>query len=210
MKKQIAVIAVLLFSGFFLCMSKVIAAQDPIATVKSVADQMIGHLQQNRATLKTNPSLVYSLANRIIVPRADLDEMSRRVLPPVIWNQASPGQRSEFKREFTTVLVRTYASALASYTDQTIQFYPIRGGSQGRSTVTVNSEIVRSDGPSIPVKYSLILRGSDWKLYDMTVEGVSMLQSFRSQFADKLSQGNMASLIHALRQHNASNSRGSE
>jgi phospholipid transport system substrate-binding protein len=157
-------------------------------------------------SLKSNPTQVYSLANKLVVPHADLDYMSKRVLPPQIWAQASNAQRTDFKREFTSLLVRTYASALADYSDQTVKFYPVRGGAAGKSTVQVSSEIVRSDGPSIPVSYSLIAAGSQWKVYDMTVEGVSMLESFRSQFANKLSQGNMSDLISALKQHNQQNS----
>lgn len=175
----------------------------PVEMLQSVADQMIASLKANKTTLRQNPSLVYSLATKIIVPHANLDEMSKRVLPPQTWNSATPSQRQEFKREFTTLLVRTYASALAEYKDQTVHFYPVRGGYEGRSTVKVNSQIIRPDGPSISVNYSLVAMGSSWRLYDMTVEGVSMLQSFRSQFSDQLSRGDMANLIKVLKQHNS-------
>ena len=177
------------------------AANDPVAMLQSIANQMISSLKAHKTTLRQNPALVYSLANRIIVPHADLEEMSKRVLPPQTWNSATPAQRSEFEREFTKTLVRTYASALAEYKDQSVKFFPVRGG-QGNS-VKVNSQIIRSDGPSISVSYSLISRNSSWRLYDMTVEGVSMLQSFRSQFSDALGKGDMASLIRTLKQHNS-------
>lgn len=176
------------------------AASGPVEMLQSVADQMIASLKANKTTLKQNPQLVYSLAYKIIVPHADLDEMSKRVLPPQTWNSASAGQRQEFEREFTQLLVRTYASALAEYKDQTIRFFPVRGAA-GR-TVKVNSQIIRSDGPSISVNYSLVSTSSGWRLYDMTVEGVSMLQSFRSQFSDQLARGDMANLIKVLKQHN--------
>ncbi|HSW92827.1 MAG TPA: ABC transporter substrate-binding protein [Gammaproteobacteria bacterium] len=178
------------------------AGGGPVDMLQSVADQMIASLKANKTTLKQNPGLVYSLATRIIVPHADLDEMSKRVLPPQTWNSASASQRQAFKREFTTLLVRTYASALAEYKDQTVRFFPVRGGYAGRSTVRVDSQIIRSDGPSISVNYSVVSTGSGWRLYDMTVEGVSMLQSFRSQFSDQLARGDMASLINVLKQHN--------
>ncbi|HSW69344.1 MAG TPA: ABC transporter substrate-binding protein [Gammaproteobacteria bacterium] len=180
------------------------ASGDPVSMLQSVADQMIASLKARKTTLKENPSLVFSLAYKIIVPHADLDEMSKRVLPPQTWNSASASERQEFKREFTKLLVRTYASALAEYKDQTVKFFPVRGGSEGKSTVSVNSQIIRSDGPSISVRYSLISTGGGWRLYDMTVEGVSMLQSFRSQFSDQLARSNMASLIRVLKQHNGS------
>lgn len=204
MKKNLLSVLTLLVIG---CLSLVSvsarAAGDPISMLKSVADQMITNLKQHQTTLKQNPALVYSLANRIIVPHADLDEMSKRVLPPRTWNSATSTQRSVFEHEFTTTLVRTYASALAQYKDQTIKFFPVRGGYAGRQTVRVNSQIIRSNGPSISVVYSLVSRGGEWRLYDMTVEGVSMLESFRSQFADQLARGNMESLINVLKQHNA-------
>lgn len=204
MNKKIVFTSVLLcllsFISFFPRMS--FAAEDPRVMLNSVANQMISGLKTRKTTLKNNPSVVYSLAYKIIVPHADLDEMSKRVLPAQTWNQASAVQRAAFKKEFTWLLVRTYASALADYTNETVQFYPVRGGTS-RASITVNSQIIRTDGPSIGVNYSLVQKSSQWKLYDMTVEGISMLESFRSQFADKLAQGNIVSLISALKQHNA-------
>ena len=204
MKKYISKVLAFFMMGFlFLGMAQ--AAGDPVGMLNSIADQMISALKANKTTLKTNPTLVYSLARKIIVPHADLAEMSKRVLPPRTWDSATPAQRSQFEREFTTTLVRTYASALAEYKDQTIQFFPVRGGYQGKTSVNVDSKIVRSDGPSLAVRYSLVSRGAQWKLYDMTVEGVSMLESFRSQFSDQLSQGNIADVIKTLQQHNSGN-----
>jgi phospholipid transport system substrate-binding protein len=201
---------VVLFASLMLAGMQVASANDsdPVSMLQSLADQMIANLKSNKATLKTNPSLVYSLARKIVVPHADLSEMSKRVLPPQIWNSATASQRSQFENEFTTLLVRTYASALSDYTDQTVEFHPVRGGVVGKSTVRVDSQIVRSDGAPINVNYRLIRQGSVWKLYDMTVEGVSLIESFRSQFADKVSQGSdMAGLIQYISAHNAKNGR---
>lgn len=180
-----------------------VASSDPAATVNNVANQMIAQLKAHQTTLKQNPHLVYSLAYKIIVPRANINEMSRRVLPARVWQQASASERAQFAKEFTNMLVRTYASALAEYKDQTLRLFPVRGGYEGQSTVKVDSQIIRTDGPSIAVSYRLIRAGSDWKMYDLIVEGVSLIESFRSQFADQLSQGNINSLIHRMQQHNA-------
>ncbi len=178
------------------------AATDPVSELNSIANRLIDKLKAHQATLKSDPSYVYSVAYQVVVPYAAVDEMTRRVLPPQIWNQATASQRSRFQKQFITMLVHTYASALADYSDQTVHFYPVRGGYQGRSNIQVMSNIERSDGPAISVSYRLVQRGSSWRLYDMSVEGVSMLESFRSQFADVLSQGNMDSLIQALQEHN--------
>lgn len=201
MKKNIFLPFLLLTSLFIFWMPKAVFAQDPVAMLNGIANQMIEHLKADKATLKTDPSRVYSLAYKFVVPHADLEYMSKRVLPAQTWQKASPAERSAFKKEFATLLVRTYASALADYSDQTVQFYPVRGASG--ATVTVRSQIIRSDGPSIPVVYSLVSQGSNWKLFDMSVEGVSMLQSFRSQFADNLSHGNISDLIQVLKNHNS-------
>lgn len=207
MKKFFAFIGGILFLGSL--WTTVIAAgnnNDPVNMLNSVAEQTISALKARKATLQKNPTVVYSLANKYIVPHADIAEMSKRVLPPSVWEKATPSQRAQFQNEFTTLLVRTYASALADYKDQTVRFFPVRGGFVGKNNVRVDSQIIRTDGPAISVSYRMLLKGSQWKLYDLTVEGVSLLESFRSQFADKLAQGDITDLIRELKQHNANNS----
>ncbi len=205
MKKFSSILAkTILVLGSLIWTGNVMAASsaNPVAMMQSLADDMISALKANQTTLKSNPTLVYSLAHKIIVPHADLAEMSMRVLPPQTWNSATPAQRSQFQKQFTDLLVHTYASALAEYKDQTVKFFPVRGGYAGKSTVKVDSQIVRNDGPSISVNYRLINKGSEWKLYDMTVEGISLLESFRSQFADKLGREDISALIRDLAAHN--------
>lgn len=172
---------------------------DPVALLKYIANNMIQGLKSNQATLKTKPGVVYNLAYQYVVPYANLDEMSKRVLPPRIWNGATDNQRSQFKDLFTRTVIRTYASALTNYNNQTIQFYPLRTG-QG-NTVEVRSQIISSNREPINVTYRLVRTTSGWKLYDMSVEGVSMLSSFRSQFADILSRGDMDTLLKRLSGH---------
>ncbi|MCD6038896.1 MAG: mlaC [Gammaproteobacteria bacterium] len=201
--KKITILVGILFAFFWGSVQMAFAnSNDPVGMMQMLANEMITSLKAHKTTLKNNPKLVYSLAYKIVIPHADLDEMSQRVLPPQTWNNASASQRTQFKKEFTDLLVRTYASALGDYTDQNIRFFPVRGGASGKDTVTVNSQIVRSDGPSVAVSYKLHLKGSSWMVYDMAVEGVSLLQSFQEQFRQKLSQGTMDQLLKDLREHN--------
>ncbi|OGT37018.1 MAG: hypothetical protein A3F12_01095 [Gammaproteobacteria bacterium RIFCSPHIGHO2_12_FULL_38_14] len=194
---------VLIFSLFYFANVTHAASfqNDPIALLQHIADNMIAGLKANKATLKSKPQVVYRLARQYVVPYADLNAMSQRVLPPATWNSATPAERAQFKQLFTTTLIRTYASALTSYQDQTIQFFPIRGNYQGRQSVVVNSEISGSNQQSIRVSYRLLNQNGSWRLYDMSVEGVSMLESFRSQFSDILSRGNMSELLNRMQQH---------
>ncbi len=174
---------------------------NPVSLLEYIADNMINGLRAKKATLKNNPSAVYNLAYQYVVPYADIPEMAKRVLPPTVWNNATSAQRARFQKEFTRTLIRTYASALSAYEDQSVQFYPVRGGYQGLKTVEVKSQITSSSRDPIRVSYRLLRVGSVWRLYDMSVEGVDMLESFRSQFADILSQGNIDTLIARMSSH---------
>ncbi len=187
----------------FSCVTTYAQSGDPVSLLRNIANNMIAGLKANKATLKTKPQIVYNLAHRYVVPFADLDRMAREVLPPSVWEGATPAQRQQFKSEFTTTVIRTYASALTSYQDQTIRFFPVRGGTEGRNTVEVNSEIDSSQNQPINVSYRLVRNGGAWRLYDMSVEGVDMLESFRAQFADILQQGNMTQLLQRLSGHNS-------
>lgn len=172
---------------------------DPVGLLKYIADNMISELRSNQATLKTKPEIVYQLAYRYVVPYADLGEMSKHVLPPRVWNSASAAQREQFQKEFTRLVIRTYASALTSYKDQQVHFFPVRDSG---NNVEVKSEITSSSSSPISVVYRLVRSDGKWKVYDMSVEGVSLISSFRSQFADILASSNLDGLLSRLSQHN--------
>lgn len=190
-----------ILSSWFFVLSAYAAPQgDPVQLLRYVADNMIAGLKAHQATLKTKPQIVYNLAYQYVVPYAALSEMSKRVVPPQTWNSATPAQREQFQKEFTRTLIRTYASSLTAYKDQTVQFFPVRGG-EG-NTVEVRSEINSSDNQPISVTYRMIREGGGWRLIDLSVEGVDMLESFRAQFADILSQGSMDELLKRMASHN--------
>jgi phospholipid transport system substrate-binding protein len=137
-----------------------------------------------------------------VAPHFALQEMSRIVVGRNAWNAATPDQRMQFAQQFKKLLIRTYSSALASYQDETVKFMPIRGGISG-NRVQVNSVILRQGAPSIAVSYRLIQLGQDWKVYDLSVDGISLVESYRTQFAAQISQGgNLSTLTQKLMQHN--------
>lgn len=181
---------------------QVLAAQSPDVLLKNISDRMLARLDRQKATLKSNAGVVYNLVEEILLPHVDKTGMARSVVGRSAWFNASPATRTRFTNEFTTLVVRTYSTALATYTNETIEFHPVRGGYAGKSRVQVSSLIVRNGAPNVPVDYRLILKGDRWYIYDMSVEGVSLLQSFRSQFAGELSRNNLASLVDSLAKHN--------
>jgi phospholipid transport system substrate-binding protein len=177
------------------------AQSSPVAMLQQTSNQLLRELKQNRGQLRQNPGYVRTLVRRVIVPHFDLVTMSRSVMGRDAWMRATPAQRQRFIREFTQLAIRTYSAALSAYSDQEVEFYPLRNsGSDGR--VQVESKILQNDGPSTPVSYRLVLSGSQWKVYDFSVEGVSMVQSFRSQFSDDLSSGNIDRLNNRIASHN--------
>ena len=177
---------------------------DPMIMLKQTTDQLLATLKANQAKLKGNPTFIYNIVNQLLLLHVNVQVMSMSVLGRTAWNQATPAQRTAFTKAFTTTVVKTYSSALNAFTNETIKFFPIRGGYQGKQVLQVNSQVIRPDGPPVPISYSLVLQGSIWQVYDLSVEGISLLQSFRSQFSSQLAQGQtIAQVITDLQQHNA-------
>jgi phospholipid transport system substrate-binding protein len=189
----------------FSCLiTNVALAQDPapLTMLKQVSSQMLSSLQQNRSQLKNNPQLVHRIVSQILLPHVDLDNMSRAVVGRNYWSKATSAQQSQFKKEFTDTVIRTYSTAISSYDEEQIKFYPIRGFNPGQAQTQVRSVIVRKNGQVIPVSYRLIFKNGRWLVYDFSVEGVSLVQSYQSQFAGVLSQSGFPGLLTRLQQHN--------
>lgn len=181
--------------------SQVVWSQtSPIPMLETTAADIIATLKQHRASLKHDHQVIYQAVSRYLVPNVDVNGMARSVLGREAWNKASANDRRDFTRVFTQLVIRTYANPLAEYTDETVKFLPLRGSSDGRF-IRVNSVIIRSSGQNIPLSYSLVLKGNAWKIYDLSVEGVSLLQSFRSQFGQILQNSTMQDLIAQMQKN---------
>src|SRR6185437_10085807 len=149
---------------------------------------------------KSNPGIIYKAVEENLLPIVDVTGMSRSVLGRQAWNKATEAERAEFSKAFTKLVIRTYATPLAEYSDETVQFLPIRGALNDRF-IRVNSVVVRSQGRNIPLSYSLVSKDGSWKVYDISVEGVSLLQSFRSQFAQALQSSSVSDITKQMLQN---------
>ncbi len=194
--KKLTLSVVMLFISQFLW-----AQPSPLPMLENTAEQIITTLKQNKENLKQKPQIIYGAVQRYLIPNVDLDGMSRSVLGRQIWSKASASEKKEFTQAFTQLVIRTYASPLAEYSDEIIKFLPLRSALDGRFT-RINSIILRSSGQKIPLSYSLVAKNDGWKIYDLSVEGVSLLQSFRSQFAQSLQGSNIKTLIKQLQDAN--------
>jgi len=186
---------------FFVLSSLSWAAVSPVPMLEKTADQIIDTLDKNKSHLKENPLFVQRTVREHLLPHIDVQGMARSVLGRNAWARATPVERDRFTQAFSKLVVRTYAAPLAEYSNEKIMFLPERAAPNGRFT-RVNSVIIRANGQKIPLSYSLVLKNGDWKVYDLSVEGVSLLQSFRTQFGQILKMTDMDALIMQLNKQN--------
>jgi phospholipid transport system substrate-binding protein len=186
--------------------SATVAADDtmpvPQALVKQATDDMLKALKDNEAELETNPDKIYELVEAILMPHLDFEKMSKLALGKN-WRNANDEQRVRFIEEFRLLLVRTYSTAMLEYTDEEIRFLPFRDD-LSRKRVTVPMEVLQPGGPSIPMALSLYQNKEDaWKVYDVKIDGISLVTTYRSSFANEIRSGGMDKLIESLAERNA-------
>lgn len=183
-----------------LAVSVAFAAMSPQELVKQTSKRMIDALQHEKTDLKKNPQRVTQLVNEIVLPHFDFARMSKLALGRY-WRRADEKQQQEFTDQFRALLVRTYRSALTEYRDQTISFLPFNDNPDS-GDVTVKTEVEQPGGSTIPIDYRLRLVGGEWKVYDVIIDGVSLVINYRSSFSSEIRQSGIDGLIDKLRKRN--------
>lgn len=183
-----------------LCFSMVsMAIESPDELVKRTADDVLAVVKSDKDIQAGNQEKIFALAEEKILPNFNFEKVSRLVLGKN-WTKATPDQKTAFQNEFKTLLLRTYATALSKYKNQTIEYKPLRM-ENGATTATVKTLILQPGGQPIAVDYSLEKK-SDWKVFDIVIEGVSLVTNYRSQFAQEIRQNGLDSLIKKLADKN--------
>ena len=187
----------LLLSLSLLCFSATtFAIEAPDALVKRTADDVLAVVKTDQDIQAGNQDKVFALAEEKIIPNFNFDKVSRLVLGKN-WTKATPEQKTAFQAEFRSLLIRTYATALSKYKNQTIDYKPLRLA-DGATSATVKTLIVQPGGQPIAVDYSLEKHTDAWKVYDIVIEGVSLVTNYRSQFTQEIRQNGLDSLIKKL------------
>lgn len=177
------------------------AMSEPQALVKKASDDMLKALKDNEAELQENPEKIYELVEAILMPHFDFEKMSKLALGKN-WRSANAEQRDRFVEEFRLLLIRTYSTAMLEYTDEVINMLPFRDD-LSRKRVTVPMEVVQKGGPSIGMSLSLYQnKQDDWKVYDVKIDGISLVTNYRSSFANEIRSGGMDKLIEDLAERN--------
>jgi phospholipid transport system substrate-binding protein len=177
------------------------AAMSPRDMVVDTSQKMLAALKANKEIIKQNPQRVYSLVSEIVLPHFDFTTMSKWVLGKN-WRKLSPAQQQRFITEFRTLLVRTYAVSLAAYKDEKLNYLPMQAPAADAQDVTVRTEVVRGGGATIPINYSLRLINGEWKVYDVVIDGVSLVVNYRTSFASQIREGGVDKLIDQLAARN--------
>tara|TARA_B110000967_G_scaffold176807_1_gene190494 strand:+ start:15 stop:647 length:633 start_codon:yes stop_codon:yes gene_type:complete len=187
----------------FFLMPSIVLAEVPVpqTLIKTSSDRMQKALKENKATIEKNPSFVYGLVDKILLPNFDFSKMSKLALGKN-WRKASTAQRERFIGEFRLLLVRTYSIAMLEFTDGDIVFLPFRGD-LAKKKVKVKMEIARPNGPTIPMALSMYLnKQKKWMVYDVKIDGISLVTNYRSTFATEIRNDGMDKLIENLSTRN--------
>jgi phospholipid transport system substrate-binding protein len=176
------------------------AAMGPEQLIKETSDKVLAEIKANTDTYKSDPNGVYKLVNDVVLPHFDFSAMTDLALGQYK-DEVSAEQRPTIIEEFRLLLVRTYSSALLEYTDQQLVYLPMEGlESDGK--VTVRTEIEQAGGFPIPINYTLRLGKDGWKVFDISVDDVSLVTNYRSSFARAIKKNGIDGLIKTLQNRN--------
>ena len=189
----------LLFLAVFFSINS-IAALGPEDLVRKTAEAVLFAIKADEEIQKGNKEKIYKLAEEKILPNFDFEKVARLVLGRA-WRTASDEQKKEFIVEFRTLLLKTYAVALSKYKDQKIEFKPTRM-SDTDEIVIVKSEIIQGGAQPIRVNYALSKKTGKWLVFDIVIEGVSLVTNYRSQFSSEIKKNGMDVLISKLAKKN--------
>lgn len=173
------------------------APMGPEELVRTTTEKVLSTLEKNRGLYDKEPDRIYQLVDDIILPHLDFVAMSKLALGKN-WNQASAEQQTRFTEAFKSMLIRTYSKSLTEYAGQKIEYLPYRPADPGKMTTEVSSRILQSNGPAIPIDYRLRLKDDAWKVYDITIDGISLVTNYRNSFAGDIRAVGMDGLIDKL------------
>ena len=185
------------------------ADEAPEALIKRLSDETLGAIKSDSSLKTGDVARIMALVDSKIMPNVNFQRMTAAAVGPG-WRQATPEQQKRLQEEFKTLLVRTYSGALAQVDDQTVTIKPQRS-SPSDTEVVVRTEI-RGRGDPIQLEYRLEKtpgQGAGWKIYNLNVLGVWLVETYRSQFAQEINTKGMDGLIATLSERNRSNAKKS-
>ena len=176
--------------------------ESPDAMVKRIADEVIAIVKSDKDLQNGNSAKVVALAEQKVLPHFDFTRMTRLAVGRN-WSQATPEQREALTKEFRTLLVRTYSSSLSQYRNQKIEVKPL-ATAPGDEDVVVRTAVIQEGGPPIPIDYRMEKTKEGWKVYDVVIDGASLVTTYRGSFNDQIQRAGIDGLVKTLQERNRS------
>lgn len=198
MKKIIA-----LWVGVLLaCVSLGVQANmpEPEALIKSTVDEVLAIVKQDKDIQAGNKKKVNELVDAKVLPHFNFTHMTKLAVGKN-WRIATPEQKKVLEIEFRNLLVRTYTTAFTTYQDQEVEVKPLKMANDAVE-VTVKTSILNKGKPPLPVNYDMEKTASGWKVFDLSIEGVSLVTNYRGTFAEQIQKSGIDGLIKTLAEKN--------
>lgn len=168
----------------------------PDVLARDTTQEVLAILKQDKELQTGNLDKVYQLVEAKILPNFDFNRMTQLAVGRH-WPRATASQKQVLVTEFRNLLVRTYSTSLTAFTNQTVEFKPL-AMKPDDTDVTVRSEIRQPGSQPIPIDYSMYKTNFGWKVYDVSIDGVSLITNYRASFASTIRQSGIDGLIKAL------------
>lgn len=176
------------------------AIESPVDLLERESNKVLKLLRDDRENLQNNPDRIYQIVDDYILPHLDDITMAKLALGKN-WKKATREQKRSFVAEFRSLLVRTYSKSLIEFRDQTIRYLP-QNVPPSANKASVKAEVLQPGGPAIPLAYSVRVKGNTWKVYDIQVDGVSLVTSYRGTFTQEVRKSGIDGLLQYLRDKN--------
>jgi phospholipid transport system substrate-binding protein len=199
LSKSLAVGAALLAAGAASAQAPSAAAA-PDVLVRDLSNEVLATIKADKALASGDVNRVQKLVDEKILPYVDFAKMTQLAVGRG-WRQATPEQRAALTREFRTLLVRTYSGALSQVTDHKVELRPFRA-QPADTDVLVRTSVVASRGDPIQLDYRLEKTDASWKIYDVNILGVWLVENYKTQFASQINAGGIDGLIKTLTDRN--------
>ena len=190
--------------GAALTLASAAQAQEvpPDQLVKTVTLEVVELITKDKEIQAGNRAKLVQLIDAKVLPHFNFGAMTALALGQS-WNKANPDQKKRLTEEFRTLLVRTYASALAAYSEQKFDFRPLRA-KPSDTEVTVQVRVLQPGTQAVPIDYSMEKTASGWKVYDVMVGGVSLVANYRTEFSNVVRESGIDGLVKNLSSKNRS------
>jgi phospholipid transport system substrate-binding protein len=203
LRKTVLQLASVLITAVLLAAPAVRAADEsPDALIKRVSAEVLDNIKADKSVQAGDMNKVMALVDSQIMPNVNFTRMTASAVGRS-WRQATPDQQKKLQDEFKTLLIRTYSGALAQVKDQTINVKPLRAAAAD-TEVVVRTEVLGRGDP-VQLDYRLEKVGAAWRIYDLNVLGVWLVETYRTQFAQEINAKGIDGLIASLSERNKSN-----